>query len=133
MANVKIAGNAVVITSEVSYSDLETVAKYRPDGLVLKGGENGKEEIFRVELGDATKVSFSKFGAKFCPTVMGDKTYATITLIVPKFEGKPEEYVADVFGAGLINLKKVEERIPEILAEVSAEKANILSSISVAQ
>ena len=48
MAKVVIAGDAVVITSSMKLEDLLTIAKYRPDALVLKGGEDNKEVIFRV-------------------------------------------------------------------------------------
>lgn len=48
MAKIVIAGDAVVITSALKLSDIKTVEKYRPNELILKGGEDGKEPIFAL-------------------------------------------------------------------------------------
>ena len=38
-----------------------------------------------------------------------------------------------VLGAAIINLNKLEEKLPTVLEEIAAEKANVLSNITVAQ
>ena len=50
MSKAIIAGEAVVVTSSMKLEDLETIAKYRPEALTLKGGEDGKEPIFAISI-----------------------------------------------------------------------------------
>ncbi len=45
MAKVKTMGQAIVVVSEVKLEDIKKIQKYRPEALVLKGGEDNKEEI----------------------------------------------------------------------------------------
>ena len=52
MAKVKTMGQAIVVVSEVKLEDIKKIQKYRPEALVLKGGEDNKEEIFRIGIGD---------------------------------------------------------------------------------
>ena len=44
-------GQAIVVVSDVKLEDIKKIEKYRPDALVLKGGEDNKEEIFRIGTG----------------------------------------------------------------------------------
>lgn len=50
MAKIVIAGDAVVVTSAIKLEDLRNIKKYRPAALILKGGEDGKEPIFAVDV-----------------------------------------------------------------------------------
>mgnify|MGYP007102082194 CR=1 FL=1 len=40
---------------------------------------------------------------------------------------------ADKLGAAMVNLKKLEEKLPAVLAEIDAEKAEIMANITIAQ
>ena len=66
MAKFTIAGNALVITSNLKLSELETVKKYRPKTLKLMGGENNKEELFFIDVGSSGNGSISAYGAVDC-------------------------------------------------------------------
>ena len=78
MAKVTVAGQAVVITSGVKLEDIKTIAKYRPDALVLKGGKDDKEEIFRVGVTEG-KGSINQYGASFGQETRDEKKLAIIT------------------------------------------------------
>ena len=132
MAKVTIAGEAVVITSALKLSDLRTIAKYRPDALTLKGGEDGKEPIFRVGVCCGTG-KINKYGAEFGAETHDDAKLATITLVSNNLEGDIREAVAEAVGTSILNLNKLEETLPAVLAEIEAEKNAILSNITVAQ
>lgn len=132
MAKIVIAGEAVVITSAIKLSDLRKVEKYRPNALVLKGGEDGKEPIFRIgTCNGAGKIN--KYGAEFGAETHDDAKLATITLVLDRVDGDVREFVAEAVGASILNLNKLEETIPAVLAEIDAEKGAILSNITVAQ
>ena len=132
MAKIVIAGEAVVVTSAIKLEDLCKVAKYRPDALVLKGGEDGKEPIFRIGVCSGTG-KINKYGAEFGAETHDDAKLATITLVTDALEGDIREAVAEAIGASILNLNKLEETIPAVLAEIDAEKAAILGNITVAQ
>lgn len=129
MARITVIGGAVVITSAVKAEDIIKVAKYRPDALKLFGGEDGKEEVFRIGVG-ATG-SLNKFGAEFNGTSLDGSGCATITL-GHNFSGEDvKEKIADYFGVSILNLNKVEAQIPAALQEIEAEKANIIANIQI--
>ena len=85
MAKVKTMGQAIVVVSEVKLDDIKKIEKYRPEALVLKGGEDGKEEIFRIGTG-AGKIN----------------TYADITIYV---DGS-FDVATNVYGYGCVVIKK---------------------------
>lgn len=132
MAKITIAGEAVVITSELKREDIELLEKYRPDALILKGGEDGKKPIFRVAttsgMGD-----INKFGAAFGGVTHDGAGLATITIVGGVSGEDVREAVAEKVGTAILNLNKLEESLPAVLEEISAEKAAILANIEVAQ
>lgn len=130
MAKVNIVGEAVVITSSMKLEDLVKVKKYRPDALVLKGGEDGKEPVFRIGVNENGTGCINQYGAEFSSASHDAEKLATITIIADKDVENIRETVADVLGAGIINLNKLEAKLPEVLREIDAERATVLSSIS---
>ena len=64
MANIIIAGDAVVLTSSLKLSDLEEIKKYEPSALVKMGGEDGKEPIFAIDVVKGAG-SVGPFGVSF--------------------------------------------------------------------
>lgn len=130
MAKITIAGDAVVITSSLKLDDLKKIEKYRPGALVLKGGEDGKEPIFVV--GTGCKGSINAYGAEFNSATHDDEKLATITMALPFGANDVKAAVADLVGAAILNLNKLEATLPAVLAEIDAETAAILDNITVA-
>ena len=132
MAKVTIAGDAVVVTSAIKLEDLRNIKKYRPAALILKGGEDGKEPIFAINVTNGNG-DINQYGASFGAATRDDKKLATITLVAPGVEGDIKEFVADKLGSALINLNKLEETLPGVVQSIAAEKAQVMGAISVAQ
>lgn len=133
MAKVTIAGEAVVVTSAMTLEDLKTIAKYRPNELVLKGGEDGKEPIFAIGVTSGCG-SINEVGASFGRESNDEEKLATITMCTSgNATGNIKEWVADLIGGAIINLNKLEEKLPAVLAKIAEEKAAVMSNISVAQ
>lgn len=132
MAKITIAGDAAVVTSAMKLEDIKTIEKYRPKELVLKGGEDGKEPIFAVGTTNGAG-NINAFGASFGAETRDDEKLACITLFLDGVAGDVKDWVADRLGAAIINLNKLEEKLPAVLDEIAAEKANVLSNITVAQ
>ena len=132
MAKIVIAGDAVVITSAMKLEDLRDVKKYRPTALVLKGGEDGNEPIFAINVTNGNG-DINQYGASFGAATREEQQLATITLVAPGVEGDIKEFVADKLGSALINLNKLEETLPGVVQSIAAEKAQVMSAISIAQ
>ena len=128
MAKITITGDAVVITSALKLEEIKKVAKYRPKALRLYGGEDGKEEIFRIAATDGTG-SIGKYGAEFNGTAHDGSGKATITTILQGVEGDIKEVVADTYGPWVNSLNKLEEAIPAVLAKIEEEHKAILDNI----
>lgn len=133
MANIVIAGDAVVVKSALKLEDIKTIEKYRPQALILKGGEDGKEPIFAIGTTEGCG-NINQVGASFGRESHDDNKYATITMVTGgNATGDIKEWVADRIGTAIISLNKLEEQLPAVLAEIAAEKAEVLGNITVAQ
>lgn len=133
MAKITIAGDAVVVTSALKLEDIKTIEKYRRDALVLKGGEDGKELIFAIGTTDGCG-NINEVGASFGRETHDDEKLAVITMCTGVgTSGDIKEWVADRIGRAIINLNKLEEKLPAVLDEIAAEKAQVMSNITVAQ
>ena len=132
MANIIIAGDAAVVKSTMKLEDIKTIEKYRPKELILKGGEDGKEPIFAIGTTSGTG-NINSVGASFGSETRDDDKLACITLIISGATGDVKDWVADRLGAAIINLNKLEQKLPAVLAEIAAEKAEVVSNITVAQ
>lgn len=130
MAKIVIAGQAIVVTSEMSLEDIKTIKKYRPDALVLKGGEDGKEPVFALSVGNG---NINSVGASFCEETRDEAKKATLTMTT-SYDGEDiEGFVTDKIGTAIINLNKLEATLPAVLEEIAAEKAAIKENITVVQ
>jgi hypothetical protein len=133
-AKVVIAGDAVVVTSSMKLQDLLTIAKYRPEALVLRGGEDNKEKLFCISANESGIGEINKYGATFGSESHDDEKLATITFgLYNPGEGDIKEQVADVIGSSIISLRALEETLPAVLEEIKSEKATVMDSITVAQ
>lgn len=132
MAKIIIAGDAVVITSAMKLEDLRNIKKYRPDALVLKGGEDGKEPVFAVGVTQGNG-DINQYGATFGTATRDDEKLATITMVAPGIDGDIKEFVADKLGSALMSLNKLEETLPGVVQSIAAEKEQVLNAITVAQ
>lgn len=133
MAKFTIVGTAAVITSSTTMEKLKAIKKLRPEKLTLKGGEDGKEPIFVVDVGDAGKGSIGTFGACFDGQTH-EGGYATIT--IPNFvtDGvDPKKAAYDKYGAALVKLNKLEAALDGVFNEIEAEKATVMNAIAYAE
>lgn len=130
MAKVTVCGDAVVITSNLTLSDLKKIQKYNPDALVLKG-EDGKTPVFAACVGYG-KGSINANGAEFAPATSNAEGLATITYVDDGIVGDAKEYVAESLGSAILSLNRLEAQLPAVLAAIDAEKAAVLENITIA-
>ena len=131
MAKILIAGDAVVVKSDLKLEEIRTIEKYRPEALILKGGEDGKDPIFR--LGSTTGTgSITDFGAEFGAESHDDEKKAMLTMCCTCGDDDIKEFVADCIGRSVMKLNKLEATLHNVLSEIEVEKGRILENISIA-
>jgi len=129
MANVKKFGEAVVITSGAKLEDIRKIAKYRPEKLVLMGGEDGKEPIFAVGLSGNRSGSINKYSIDFGGCDENGLAQVTVAYTGPA-EGV-KEALADSIGPQVMMLTKLEDSFRGVLDEINADVNRIMESITI--
>lgn len=130
MAQIKVNGNAVVITSALKLNDVQLIQKYRPDELTLRGGEDGKEPLFKIGVATSGTGSINKFGVAFDATTHNADGKAVITMMLPEgLEGDVKEYIADTIGAPKAMLDKLEATLKDTASEINTERKEIMDGI----
>ena len=134
MANVRILGDAVVLTSDLKLDDLKLVQKMRPKALSLfEEDESGKlVPYFKVGIGDGEvrNSDVNDYGIIF-RKASRDEGLAQVTFKAPVGEGDIKEMVAEAIGTPLAHLITLENLIPDVLDEIHAAHDAVLSSIEV--
>ncbi len=129
MAQIIIAGDAMVVKSAYTLETIRTLEKYRPKALSLFD-DDGKTEIFRI--GTTTgKGSINSYGASFGSSSKDDEKKAIITLEIPSGTEDAKTYAEDVIGIAILYLNRVEEQFADALASVENEKATVRENITV--
>ena len=131
MAKITVVGDAVIVTSSMKLEDLKTIQKYRPQALVLKGGEDGKEAIFRLGVTEGVG-NINKYGAEFTGEARDGSGLATITLECTAGNNDIKNVIVDEIGYPVAILNKLEAGLPEVLSEVKAEREAVVSNITFA-
>lgn len=129
MAKVQVVGNAVVITSGIKMKDIESLAKYNPDALILKGGEDGKEPVFAVAAGNAGGINC--VGVTFNGETRDEQKLATLTMTINYTGDNVKEFIADKLGGALIKLNELEAQLPAAIEALNAQHAEVLANIDV--
>ena len=133
MANIIIAGDAVVLTSSLKLSDLEEIKKYEPSALVKMGGEDGKEPIFAIDVVKGAG-SVGPFGVSFGRTTNDGTGCACVTMPAPAVAGGIDaikDAVADQLGAAFGYLTEAEAALPGVLSDIRGKKAAMVERITV--
>ena len=128
MANVKIVGNAVVLTSDLTVEEIAKVKKFTKNGLKLKD-EKGND-IFEIVYSPGHS-SISDYGINYGE--VNAEGYAQATLMLDE-SIKPEnrlDVVLDCYAIALGNIRTLETYIREAATEVNSTVEAIKSSIEV--
>lgn len=126
MAKVKVCGDAIVIESALKLEEIANVQKFRPEALVLKGGEDGKTPVFALSVTKGA-AGIGPLGAQFKDAAR-ETGKATMT-IVKHIEGDVKAYIADNFGGTLAKLNALEATLPGVLSEIQADRETIMASV----
>ena len=112
---IKIAGNAVVLTSKLQFATIQKMEKYNKDALCLVEVKNDEEaEIFRIGTGKTS--SISKFGITFMEANKNGNAVATIML--PEGVTDKKAFIKDNYATALFMLADLEDAVETACAEL---------------
>lgn len=132
MAKITVAGTAVIVTSALKLDDIKLIEKYRPDALVLKGGEDGNDPVFRIATTTEGHGSINRLGVEFDSATDNEEKLAAVTVIREGgFGENVKATVSDAYGLAVLNLNKLERQLEGALREIAEEKAAIDRNITV--
>lgn len=128
MQKIKILGNSVRITTDLTAEEIKNLQKYAPEALVLTRETEDKctEEYFRITYKEG-KDGITDYGITF-PAV-NSTGKATITALIPSNITDKKAFVADNFSKVITNLIEVEKQAKKGLTAVAKNKATIESMI----
>lgn len=114
---IKIAGNALILTSKLKFATIQKMEKYNRDALCLTEYRNDEEvEVFRIGTGKASAIG--KYGITFLEA--NKEGYATATVLLPENVTNKREYVKDNFATALFMLNDLEDAVNTACAELEA-------------
>lgn len=129
MATIRIAGDAVVIKSELKLEEIKLVQKYRPEALSVYGGVDGGEELFAICAADHG--SIGKYGAAFAAEDRGEEKFAIITIVEPDMGESPAKYVAEKYGTAISYINDLEQSLRAVVSEIESKNAAVMECIEV--
>lgn len=131
MSKIKIAGNAVIVESDLALEDIKTVKKYRPSVLVLNEEVDGvKEPVFAIDVAGNTMGSLDCYGAVFGGST--EEGNALITMIVGGEAANIKKWVGENLTGAIMNLNKIEKVVSEALESIKADQKAVMDSITMA-
>lgn len=122
-----VIGSSCVVKSTLTPEEIKRVKKFHPEALVLSD-EDG-EPVFAIDIDEEMPGSINNNGACFGNATSGDGK-ATITVVLDPTAENTEDLVYNRIGRALMNLKKMEEQLAEMLPELDDEEREIRAMIT---
>lgn len=126
MAKLKVLGDSVMITIDLTAEDYEKVKNYAPEALKVLDTE--KNEVFGISMGDA---HWSKYGVAFCNTDADGKLFMTMNNPVGDHSDPVAEKKAikEKYAQTIYFLETIEKNFAEMKAQLDALEQNAERSI----
>ncbi len=132
MAKIVIAGDEVVVTSAMKLEGHQDHREVSSQGARPEGRRGWQGAHLRCRHHSWCR-EYQRSWRILRSENRDDDKLACITLFLDGVTGDVKDWVADRLGAAIINLNKLEEKLPTVLEEIAAEKATVMSNITVAQ
>ena len=128
---INVLGNAAVFTSTMKLEELQLLKKFRPEALTLYGGKDGDVPLFTISTEGGAGIN--EVGATFKDASRDGQGLATITMeLTVGGDGEAvKAYIADKFGSALMHIEELEGKLPDVVREIAAQKASVMSQIHI--
>lgn len=129
MLNVKILGSNAVVTTPIAFSDLEKVARLKPDLFTIKD-ENGKE-VYKFAVNPEGKSALSKYGATFA--TKNTEGFAELNIAIDESIA-PEDrrnFITEQFGYNILKLTEAVAVLQDCITTFSKDLARFEENIEV--
>lgn len=133
MAKINLTGDAVVITSTLKTTEIESLMKYAPKALAAfeTDEDNKAKEVFRVAV--SPNGGINNYGVAFSGTSRDGNGFATLTI---PFSGsanaeEAKKQIAEKYGQAIAYLNGIEAAAPAALKKVKDAEKAIVDAITV--
>lgn len=128
MAQIILAGDTVVINSTLRLKDIKDIAKYYPRDLTIYEDSVAKFAVMPTE-GEG---SINRYGISFGKESRDGSGRASVTVKCrAAADEDPADWIADNLGIAISNLEEIEERVPEKIREMRANRDNMAQRVTV--
>jgi RecA-family ATPase len=127
MAKMKVMGDMIQLSTDLTKDELERVKNFAPEALKLFDHEGN--EIFGVGIGDA---SYSKYGICFCSETAEGKMFMTTNNPVTDHSdpAKEREEIVRYFAPIINKLQVVEANIATVRESLDAMEASVQDAVT---
>lgn len=130
--NIKVVGQAMVITSAHTVEDLRLIERVAPNELYLYSDEAKTDPTFAIAIRDLPKQcgSFDDHGIIYDSADSEGNAQLTVKL-PPIAADKREEFLKEYFSGAIIKLLSLENLISETAATIRADQAEAMTNVSI--
>lgn len=127
MAKMKVMGDMIQLSTDLTKDEIERVKNFAPEALKLFDNEGN--EIFGVGIGDA---SYSKYGICFCSETAEGKMFMTTNNPVTDHSdpAKEREEIVRYFAPIINKLQVVEANIAAVRESLDAMEASVQDAVT---
>ena len=127
MAKMKVMGDMIQLSTDLTKDELERVKNFAPEALKLFDNEGN--EVFGVGIGDA---SYSKYGICFCSETAEGKMFMTTNNPVTDHSdpAKEREEIVRYFAPIINKLQVVEANIATVRESLDAMEASVQDAVT---
>lgn len=127
MAKMKVMGDMIQLSTDLTKDELERVKNFAPEALKLFDNEGN--EVFGVGIGDA---SYSKYGICFCSETAEGKMFMTTNNPVTDHSdpAREREEIVRYFAPIINKLQAVEANVATVRESLDAMEASVQDAVT---
>lgn len=127
MAKIKVLGDTIQITSELTEEQFDRVKSYAPEALVMKDAESG-DEIFGITRGNAF---YSKYGVCFCSVDNEGHLFMTTNNPTQDHSNREEEkeLIIKEFAPVIAKLNELEAHVLGVMESIEEIETAVKDSV----
>lgn len=124
MANIKVIGDAMIVTSAIKMEDIKLLQRLDADGLIARDKDD--EPVYAVFTGDLGFMEDT--GIRF--TGADSNGFATVTILLPPAsQTEREEFIKEKYAMAITALQTMEELLAEYLIDFKTKYNEAMQAV----